>query len=110
VALIDQDDMGTPRQPTKTRSLRVRVEVSDSRITTWSLEASDLIKVVFEIAKEHLTATLTAGTWKGGDLEVAVNTYTHKGPCPFDPRLIQDPAGAVSEIEIKRPIGFIQGA
>jgi hypothetical protein len=78
VTLIDRDDIGTPRQPSKTRSLRVRVEVSDTRIATWSLRTTDLIKVVFEIAKEDLTAALSAGAWKGADLEVAVNTYTHK--------------------------------
>ena len=105
--LIDRDDIGTPRQPSKTKSVRIRAEISDSRIKTWGLVDTDLVKVMFEIAKEHLTATLSSGSWKNSDLEVTVNNYTHKGPCPFDPTLIQEPAGAVVEIDVKRPIGFI---
>lgn len=110
VALIDRDDIGAPRQPSKMKSVRIRVEVSDSRIKTWGLEDTDLVKVMFEIAKEHLIATLNLGMWKDSDLEVMVNTYTHKGSCPFDPALIQETAGAVIEIEVKHPIGFIWGA
>ena len=107
VAVIDRDDVGTPRQPSKTKSLRIRAEISRIRIVTWDLAENDLIKVVFEITKEHLAATLNSGAWNGGDLEVTINTYTHKGACPFNPALIQEPVGAVVEIEVKRPIGFI---
>lgn len=104
---IDRDDIGTPRQPSRIRPARISVEIADSRIQTWGLGQVDLIKVLFEIAKEYLTTTLSSGTWQGGDLNVAVNTRTHKGPCPFDPALIQQPAGAVVEIEVRRPIRFI---
>lgn len=107
VALIDCEDLGTPRQPSKTKSVRIRAEVSGSRVKTWGLGDTDLVKVVFEIVKEHLTTALTSGTWQDSDLEVTVNTYTYKGPNPFDPTLIQEPAGAVVEIEVKHPIGFI---
>jgi hypothetical protein len=107
VTVIDRDDIGTPRQPSKTKSFRIRAEVSDGRVRRWSLRENDLIKVIFEIVKEHLSASLTSGAWKGDDLELKLNTCTHKGSCPFDPTLIQEPAGAVVEIEIKRPIGFI---
>lgn len=107
ITVIDRDDIGTPRQSSKTRLLRIRVEISDSRITTWGLGMSDLVKVAFEIARENLTAALHRGASKADDLEVLVNTHTHSGPCPFDPTLIQEPEGAVFEIEVKRPIGFI---
>lgn len=102
--MVDRDDMGTPRQLSKTKSGRIRVEVSDSCIKTWDLGDSELIKVTFEIAKEHLTAALNSGAWSAGELDI---TFTHRGSCPFDPALIQEPAGAVVEIEIKRRIGFI---
>lgn len=107
VALIDRDDIGTPRQSSKTKSVRIRAEVSRTRITGWDLGDVDLIKVVFEIAKERLIADLTSGTWEDGDLEIKVNTYTYKGPCPFDPTLIKEPAGTVVEVEVRHPIGFI---
>ena len=106
VVVIDGDDIGTPRQPSKAKSLRIRIEVSRSRITAWGLSPGDLLKVAFEIAKEHITKVLNSGVWKGGDLEVKVNTFTHSGPCPFDPALIPVPEGAVAEIEVHRPIGF----
>lgn len=107
VALIDRDDRGSPRQPSKIKSVSVRVEISDSRISPWGLGAADLVKVAFEIAKEHLIATLNSGSWKDSELQVLVNTDTHESPCPFDPALIQEPADAVVEIEVKHPIGFI---
>jgi hypothetical protein len=105
--LIDQNDIGTPRQSSTTKSVRISVEVSGSRIETWGLEQPDLMKVMFELAKEALFTALNSGTWTEGDLKVMVNTRTHKGPCPFNPALIQEPAGAVVNIEVKRPlIGF----
>lgn len=108
--LIDRNDIGTPRQPSKTKLVRIRVAVSDGRIQTWGLGQPDdlikLVKVMFEFTKEHLTTELISGTWTGGDLEVTVDTHTHKGPCPFNPALIQEPAGAVVDIEVRRPIGF----
>jgi hypothetical protein len=108
VMLIDRDDIGTPRQLSKTRSVRIRAEVSRSRICCWGFGRADLVKVMFEIVKERLITTLTSGAWKDGDLAIMINTSTHKGPCPFDPALIQEPAGAVVEIEVRRPIGFIR--
>ena len=107
LTLVDGDDIGTPRQRSKTKSIRIRVEVSGSRVETWGLGQSDLIKVLFEIAKERLTDALGSSASMDGDLEVSVNTHTHKGSSPFDPALIQEPVGAVVEIEIKRSIGFI---
>lgn len=107
VTLINRDDVGTPRQPSKTNSLELRVEVSRTRIKTWGLRQTDLIKVLFELAKERLLSVLNSGKWTSGDIELVVNTYTQRGPCPFDPALIQQPAGAIVELEVTRPIGFI---
>ena len=107
VTVVDRDDLDTPRQTSKTISLQIRAEISRSRLKTWGLGEDDLIKVVFEITKEHLTFALRSGTWNGGDLEVQINTHTHKGACPFNPALIEEPAGAILEIEIKRSIGFV---
>lgn len=45
--LIDRNDIGTPRQPSKTKLVRIRVAVSDGRIQTWGLgQPNDLIKLV----------------------------------------------------------------
>jgi hypothetical protein len=107
VTIINRDDLGTPRQTSKSISFQIRAEISRSRLTTWGLGEGELIKVMFEITKEHLTSALSSGTWNGTDLEVQINTHTHKGACPFNPALIEEPSGAILEIEIKRPIGFV---
>ena len=107
VTVIDRDDMGTPRQTSKSISFQIRTEISRSRLTTWGLGEGDLIKVMFEITKEHLISALSSGKWNGEDIEVQINTHTHKGACPFNPSIIQEPTGAILEIEIKRPIGFV---
>ncbi|RZB33788.1 MAG: hypothetical protein SRB2_03685 [Desulfobacteraceae bacterium Eth-SRB2] len=107
VTVIDRDDMGTPRQTSKAISFQIRTEISRSRLTTWGLGKGDLIKVMFEITKEHLISALSSGKWNGEDIEVQINTHTHKGACPFNPSFIQEPTGAILEIEIKRHIGFV---
>jgi hypothetical protein len=106
VTLIDMNDFGTPRQSSKSTSLRIKTSVTASH-NGWGLSDSDLIKVLFEIAKEHLTTHLnSSSSLSSSDLEIAINMSTHKGPCPYEPSMIQEPAGAVVEIESKRRIGF----
>ena len=107
VTVIDRDDMGTPRQSSKSISFQIRTEISRTRLTTWDLGEDDLIKVMFEITKEYLISALRSGTWNGKDLDVQINTHAYKGACPFNPSNIQEPTGAILEIEIKRPIGFV---
>ena len=107
---IDRADIGTPRQSSKIRSGRIRVDVSGVLIAMWQLEGHHLVKVAFELAKEHLTGILRAGAWDGEELRVAANSRTQSASCPFDPSLIHEPEGHVVEIEIKRPIGFITNA
>lgn len=106
VALIDGNNIGTPCQSSKTKSLRIKILVTASH-NGWGLSDSDLIKVLFKIAKEHLVTHLnSSNSLSSSDLEIPINMSTHKGPCPYVPSMIQEPAGAVVEIEIKRRIGF----
>lgn len=107
VTVINRNDLGKPRQTSKSTSFHIRAEISRSRLTTWGLKEGDLIKVIFEIAKEHLLSEISSGKWNGEDIDVQINTRTYRTACPFDPSLIQEPTGAVFEIEVKRPIGFI---
>ena len=107
VTVIDRDDIGTPRQTSKSISFQIIAEISRSRLTTWGLREGDLIKVMFEITKEQLISVLSSGKWNGEDIEVQINTHTYKGACPFNPAFIQEPTGAILEIEIKHPIGFL---
>ena len=107
VTVIDRNDLGTPQQASKSISFQIRAEISRSRLTTWRLGEGDFVKVMFEIMKEHLISALSSGKWNGEDIDVQINTQTYRGACPFNPSLIQEPTGAVLEIEIKRPIGFM---
>jgi hypothetical protein len=107
VSLIEREDIGTPRQPSKTKLFRIEVAISGSRIKTWKLEQKDLIKVIFQIAREELNTIISSGNWTGKDVHVRIDTQTHRGPCPFNPALIPEPSGAVVEFNVRRQIGFM---
>jgi hypothetical protein len=81
---------------------RITAKISDTLRTTWPPNEPDLVKAMFELAKEHLIHELKSGVWKGNDLEV----IAHQRPCPYDLNLIEEPTGAVIEIDIQRRIGF----
>jgi hypothetical protein len=105
-ALVSSEYVGTPRQTSETKSGRISVEITGSLMAVWRLEKSKLSKVLFQFAKEHLEKMLKQGKFEP-DTKVTLNTGTHKGSCPFDPRFVEEPDGATLEIEVKRPIGFI---
>lgn len=105
VTLINRDDIGTSRQSSKTESLRIKAIISGTLRTQWSLSnEADVIKVLFEIAKEHLVNELRSGKSTGNELEVIARG---KSPCPYDVNLIEEPIGAVLNIDVQRRIGFI---
>ncbi len=108
--LIDAQKIGTPQQTSETKEIRITVEISDSLIVLSNLKGSDLIKVLFQIAKEHFQKVLKNTPPIERDIKVIVNTYTHKGPCPYDREFIEEPNGATVQIELNRPIGFIWDA
>jgi hypothetical protein len=107
VTVIDREYLGTPRQISKSVLFKIIAEISRSRLSTWDLGEDEIVKVLFEISKERLISVLNSIGWRGEDLVVQINTDTHKGACPFDSSIIQNPAGAVLQVEIKRPIGFL---
>ncbi len=100
--LIDRDDIGTSREFSKTKALRVTVKISGTLRAKWPANEQDLIKVMFQVAKEHLINELSSSAWKGDDLEVIT-----KGACVYDPKLIEEPAGGIVEFVGRRPIGFV---
>lgn len=110
VALIDAQYLGTPRQTSETKSGRITVEITRSLLAVWALSSADLVKVLFQLAKEHLEKLIKNSEQIGPDVKVEVNSYTHKGPCPFDPQFIEEPRGVTVQLEISRPIGFVWNA
>ena len=61
VTLIDGNDIGTPRQSSKTKPLGIKISITAGH-NGWGLSESDLIKVLFEIAKEHLTTHVNSSS------------------------------------------------
>ena len=109
-AFIEAQHVGTPRQTSETKTERITVEISRTLISIWNLNHADLIKVLFQIAKEHLVKRLGNSKRVGRDVKIQVNTSTHEGPCPFDPQFIEAPNGAADQFEVTRPIGFVWDA
>lgn len=104
---IEAEHIGTPRQSLQTMTGRISVEISDSVIAVWRLSATELIKALFQVAKEHLASVLQKSGKVIGDIKITINSSTHSGPCPFDVGLIEEPEGAVVKVEVSRQIGFV---
>ena len=64
-------------------------------------------KVLFQFAKEELARVLSVGTVPSTDLAVIINASTNTGACPFEVEKIQEPNGALIEIQANRRIGFV---
>ncbi|MDD5557144.1 MAG: hypothetical protein PHN82_07835 [bacterium] len=104
---IEAQHIGTPRQSANTTHGRIAVKAFGTLIEIWDLPAYDLVKALFQLAKEHLAALLRNAGSVAGDIELVVNTGTHPGKCPFDIAAIEEPDGAVVTLEVSRKIGFI---
>jgi hypothetical protein len=104
---VETQHIGTPHQSANTTHGRIAVEASGTLIAVWNLPADDLIKALFQLAKEHLAALIQNAGSVAGDIRLVIGTHTHPGACPFDIAAIEDPSGAVVTLEVSRKIGFI---
>ena len=104
--LIEDRHVGTPRQSSETRRGCFIVKIVRILSTLWDLEKSQLTKALFQIAKEWLQENLQTTPVIEGNIEILVTTFTHPTQCPYDINLIEEPNGAVVEININRKIGF----
>lgn len=107
VVILDKSHLGTPREISEAKPVRIRVEISDSRSSSWNLQGEDLEKVLFQFAKEELARVLSVGNVPSTDLAVIINTSTNTGACPFEVEKIQEPNDALVEIQANRRIGFV---
>jgi len=104
---IEAEHIGTPRQSASTAQGRIAVEASGSLIAVWNLAGRDLVKALFQLAKEHLAGLLQDSGSIAGDIKLVISTYTHPDACPFDIAAIEEPDGAVITLDVSRKIGFI---
>lgn len=105
--IIDLRYIGTPREISETKRGKIAALASRSLLDAWSLNSESIEKVLFQIAKEHICSVLSKDGVLPDDIELVANTDTHPGRCPFDLRLIENPAGAAVEVEVTRRIGFV---
>ena len=104
---IDSDYIGTPRQSSETKQGKIYVQASRTLLDTWSLEGESIEKVLFQIAKEHISSALCNDGALPTEIQLVMDSNKYPGPCPFDHVLIEKPAGAIFQMEIKRRMGFI---
>jgi hypothetical protein len=104
--IIEQQYIDTPRQSSNTHRGYLIVKIVGTLVDTWDLEKFQLAKVLFEIAKEWLQENLQTASVIEGNKEIWVTTRTHSTQCPYDINHIEEPNGAVIEIEVNRQIGF----
>ncbi len=110
-SFIDSEHIGTPRQSSETKQCKIVVQAPRTLLDIWSLEGESIERVLFQVAKEHISSVLSNSAGNENILpnviQLAVNTDTFPGACPFDPELIEKPSGASFQIEVKRRMGFV---
>jgi hypothetical protein len=108
--VVDSALVGTPEEKSQTQSRRIIVSISRSRLAAWRLSDEDLAKVLFEYGKRHV-ADLVRSNRLSADHTIrcpTITTVSHPDLlCPFDPALIDEPAGVSINVEQQKPrIGF----
>lgn len=106
-SFIDSEHIGSPRQSSKTKQSKITVQAPRSLLDTWLLKDESIEKVLFQIAREHISSVLDNNGNLPNEIQLEVNTNTHPDICPFDTKLIENPAGAIFQLEVKRRMGFI---
>ena len=102
---VDITHIGTPEEAALTAHVTVSVRISRTLQNTWSLQSSDLTKVLFEYAKRYL---MQVGGKRGAlaDGMVDLNTTTAPKSCPYDPARIAMHPGCYFDVETKNALGF----
>jgi hypothetical protein len=108
--IVDSTLIGAPEEKAQTQSRRIIVPISRSRLAAWRFPEEALVKVLFEYGKRHVVALV-----KSNDLPAeytirypTITTVSHPDSyCPFDPTVIEEPAGQSINVEQEKPrIGF----
>lgn len=106
-AAIEAQYIGTPRQASQIMQGRITVQASGSLLAVWGISDAGMVKALFQVAKEHLSALLQNSGRVAGEISLVIGSHTHPGPCPFDVEFIEEPHGAVVQLEVSRSIGFL---
>lgn len=104
-SVVGADLVGAPEEAQATTEHRLIVTVANNRLPAWHLTDPELIRVLFEIGRRAVAEKVKSGTLTREE-RVMVHTASHPKICPFDPSRVQEPDGAVFEIEEERRMGF----
>lgn len=106
-SVLEEQHIGTPRQSSNIICGRITVKASRSVISIWGLSSPGIVKALFQLAKEQLASSLKNTSVIENNIEFTVDTSSHPGQCPFDIEMIEEPRGAIIQLEIHRPIDFV---
>lgn len=97
--------VGSAEEVRATTEHRLTVTIANNRLPAWHLTDAELVRVLFEIGHRKVAEKVKVGELTQEE-RVLVHTASHPKICPFDPSRIQEPEGAVVEVEEERKIGF----
>lgn len=101
--VVDTTLMGAPEEESQSKHHKVKVDVSGTLEACWGLEGGDLIKVMYEYGKRHVVQKLKDGTLDDKE-ELFLSTANAEQRCPFNPKRIEEPAGATVRLETEGEI------
>ena len=97
--VVDSELVGAPEEASRSSLHRLRLGVSGTLYAIWGLNGLDLVKVLFEYGKRHIAQKLKDEALAENE-ELMLHTGNAESPCPFDPSRIENPTGAVVEVNV----------
>lgn len=106
--LVDARYMGTPRESSETMRSCINVQISRSLVDLWRISGSDVEKVLFETAKEHLGGLLVGTGNVTEEINLAIGTNNRPVNIPYNIGHTQYPPIDFIELEVNTPIGLLK--
>jgi hypothetical protein len=104
---VPMDAVGTQSHSVQSKRGHITAKISGILRTTWALDASDLRKAIFHVARKHITDKLRHGGNVEPDETIRLTAFTQPEQCPFDAQFMEEPPGSAVQVEVNRPIGFV---
>lgn len=96
--IVRSDLIGAPEEKSSTLRYNLKIGISRTLASCWSLQPDDLIKVLFEYGKRYIVE-LVKGNALSPDQELWLTTQNYPTECPFDPDRISSPSGTTVEVD-----------
>ena len=97
--LVDSILVRSPEESSRSSFHSIKVAVTNTLSGCWGFNTDDeLHRVMFEYGKRHVVHKIKDGTLREFE-ELDLHTANAERPCPFDPKKIENPIGAIVNIE-----------